>query len=242
MKSSAAHSAPAQVLADRGLPDQACSSQATGSRGAWSAADYGLVSTLGGLGEGGPWAARVIDVCLRVEGCQTDVVGLVCLELSEMPQPLPAPVLRPALEEDLAVLEELARRTIDARYRSFLGDEGVDWFINSGASDDHIESHFRKGHLHCMEVSGDLVGLLITDESTIDLLMIDVDRQRQGLGRLLLSQAEQLLFAEYQAIRLETFATNATAVAFYEACGWSQSGQLESDGPVRIEFRRRRGM
>ncbi|WP_244502364.1 GNAT family N-acetyltransferase [Streptomyces oceani] len=138
------------------------------------------------------------------------------------------------------VLQELARRTIDARYRSFLGDEGVDSFINSGASDEHIESHFRKGHLHCLEVGGDLVGLLITQESTVDLLMIDVDRQRQGLGSLLLSLAERLLFAEYQEIRLETFAGNVTAVAFYEACGWSVSGRPESDGPDRIEFRRHR--
>ncbi|WP_346346134.1 GNAT family N-acetyltransferase [Streptomyces sp. SID5789] len=138
------------------------------------------------------------------------------------------------------VLQELARRTIDARYRPFLGDEGVDWFIGSGASDDHIESHFRQGNLHCLEAGGDLVGLLITEESTVDLLMIDADRQRQGLGRLLLAQAERLLFAEYQEIRLETFAGNVTAVAFYEACGWSVSGQLESDGPDRIEFRRYR--
>ncbi|MFD0505672.1 GNAT family N-acetyltransferase [Streptomyces chiangmaiensis] len=91
-----------------------------------------------------------------------------------------------------------------------------------------------------MEAGGVLVGLLITEGSTIDLLMIDVDRQRQGLGRLLLSQAEQLLFAEYQEIRLETFASNVTAVAFYEACGWSVSGKLETDGPDRIEFRRHR--
>lgn len=157
-----------------------------------------------------------------------------------MPLPRPVPVLRPALKEDVVALQELARRTIDARYRSFLGDEGVNWFINSGASDDHIESHFRKGHLHCLEAGGGLVGLLITEKSTIDLLMIDVDRQRQGLGKLLLSQAEQLLFAEYQEIRLESFAANLTAVAFYEACGWSVSGRLESDGPDRIEFRRRR--
>ncbi|MFI1226553.1 MULTISPECIES: GNAT family N-acetyltransferase [unclassified Streptomyces] len=110
----------------------------------------------------------------------------------------------------------------------------------SGASDDHVASHFRAGRLHCLEVGGDLAGLLITEGSTIDLLMVDVDRQRQGLGRVLLSQAERLLFAEYREIRLETFTGNVTAVAFYEACGWTASGPLESDGPDRIEFRRRR--
>lgn len=64
-----------------------------------------------------------------------------------MPPSPRAPVVRPATGRDLGALQELARRTIDARYRSFLGDDGVNWFISSGASDDHIESHFRQGPL-----------------------------------------------------------------------------------------------
>ncbi|MEU0374380.1 GNAT family N-acetyltransferase [Streptomyces sp. NPDC006283] len=157
-----------------------------------------------------------------------------------MPPPL-APVVRPAVGEDLGALQELARRTIRARYRSFLGDESVDRFISSGASDDHIASHFRQGHVHCMEAGGDTVGLMILDGPTIDLMLIDVDRQRQGLGRVLLSQAEEMLFAEYENIRLESFADNHVANAFYEACGWSTAGPLEAEGPAKIEFVQRRG-
>jgi len=158
-----------------------------------------------------------------------------------MPPPPRAPVVRPATGRDLGALQELARRTIDARYRSFLGDDGVGWFISSGASDDHIESHFRQGHVHCLEVGGDIAGLMILDGPTVDLMMIDVDRQRQGLGRALLSQAEEMLFAQYEEIRLESFVDNRTANAFYEACGWSVVGPLESEGPGKIEFVRRRG-
>lgn len=151
------------------------------------------------------------------------------------------PVIRPAAGKDLGKVQELAHRTIDARYRSFLGDESVEWFIGSVASDDHIESHFRKGHVHCMEAGGDVVGLMILDGPTVDLMMIDVDRQRQGLGRVLLARAEELLFERYDEIRLETFATNHTACTFYEACGWRAAGPLESDGPDRVEYTRRRG-
>jgi hypothetical protein len=86
--------------------------------------------------------------------------------------------VRPALAEDLVALQELACRTIDASYRSFLGDEGVDWFINSGASDDHVETQFRHGHVHCMDVDGRLVGLTILDGPTIDLMMIDASLHR----------------------------------------------------------------
>ncbi|MFD8123974.1 GNAT family N-acetyltransferase, partial [Streptomyces albidoflavus] len=153
--------------------------------------------------------------------------------------------LRPARPEDLPVVQELARRTIDARYRSFLGDEGVDGFLGSGACDEHLASHFRAGHLHCLEAGGEIVGLLIVEGPTVDLLMIDVDRQRQQLGRRLLAEAERLLLPQYEEIRLETFATNVAAVAFYEACGWTAAGRPESEGPEsegpdRIEFRRGR--
>ena len=148
------------------------------------------------------------------------------------------PVVRPALLEDLVALQELARRTIDASYRSFLGNKGVDWFINSGASDDHIEGHFRQGHVYCMEADGEIVGLMILDGPTVDLMMIDVRRHRQGLGKVLLSRAEEVLFAQYRAIRLETFASNKTATAFYEACGWLAAGQMDSGSemPARMEF------
>ncbi|MDH6189278.1 ribosomal protein S18 acetylase RimI-like enzyme [Streptomyces sp. CZ24] len=148
--------------------------------------------------------------------------------------------LRPARPEDVPLVQKLARRTIDARYRSFPGDEGVDGYPGSGASDEHLASHFLAGHLHCLEAGGEIVGLLIVEGPTVDLLMIDVDRQRQGLGRLLLAEAERLLLPQYEEIRLETFATNVAAVAFYEACGWTAAGRPESEGPDRVEFRRSR--
>ncbi|MEZ9395431.1 hypothetical protein AB4393_01045 [Vibrio splendidus] len=46
--------------------------------------------------------------------------------------------IRKAKASDLASIQELARDTINACYRSFLGDEGVDWFINSSESDKEV--------------------------------------------------------------------------------------------------------
>lgn len=141
---------------------------------------------------------------------------------------------------NLAVLKDIARRTIDARYRSFLGDEGVDWFLDSGAADSHLETHFQQGHLSCLEVDGGLVGLLILDGPTVDLMMIDVRSHRQGLGRVLLAHAEDTLFTRYDELRLESFAGNAAANAFYTACGWQQTGPLRTDGPAKVEFVRKK--
>ncbi|MFD4403023.1 GNAT family N-acetyltransferase [Nocardia sp. NPDC058499] len=148
-------------------------------------------------------------------------------------------VVRPALRADITALQEIARRTIDASYRSFLGDEGVDRFIDSGASDEHVESHVRQGHVYCLDVHGDPAGLMILDGPTVDLMMIDIRNHRRGLGKLLLSRAEEILFARYSEIRLETFAGNAAAIAFYRACGWSAVDRPDSDtesAVTKIEF------
>jgi len=150
------------------------------------------------------------------------------------------PVVRLALGADLAALQALARRTIDASYRAFLGDEAVDRFITSGASDEHVETQLHRGHLHCMEAGGELVGLLILDGPTIDLMMIDVRRHRRGMGTVLLGHAEELLFARYEWARLESFADNEPANAFYAACGWRESRRLDSAAPAKIEFSKHR--
>jgi hypothetical protein len=66
------------------------------------------------------------------------------------------PTIRPASEEDLDDLQDLACRTIDTCYRAFLGDEAVDRFIASGASDAHVKHHLERG--------GVLPGDQLTDE------------------------------------------------------------------------------
>jgi len=50
---------------------------------------------------------------------------------------------RKAQAGDLPKMQVIARRAIDKSYRSFLGDEGVDWFINSGESDRELQNHIE---------------------------------------------------------------------------------------------------
>ncbi|WP_210769311.1 GNAT family N-acetyltransferase [Occultella kanbiaonis] len=147
-------------------------------------------------------------------------------------------VVRPARDGDLMALQELARRTIDASYRPFLGDENVDAFVGSGASDEHVAGHLRRGQVLCLEAAGTIVGLAVVEGPTVDLLMVDVRRHREGLGTALLARVEELLFVQYESVRLETFVGNTAALAFYEACGWSVTSRTPSDSamPDRLEL------
>lgn len=147
------------------------------------------------------------------------------------------PTIRPASGEDLDDLQALARRTIDTCYRAFLGDEVVDWFIGSGASDAHVKNHLERGVVHCLiSQEGRIIGFSILDGPTIDLMMVDPDHHRRGLGRLLLQHAEAALLAQHSTIRLESFADNAAANSFYEACGWLRGDRLAGEGPAKIEY------
>lgn len=50
--------------------------------------------------------------------------------------------VRKARSVNLPTMQQIARRIIDKCYRSFIGNEGVDWFINSGESAKEIvETH-----------------------------------------------------------------------------------------------------
>ncbi|MEU6135309.1 GNAT family N-acetyltransferase [Nocardioides sp. NPDC047086] len=146
------------------------------------------------------------------------------------------PVIRAATGEDLRDLQALARRVIDTCYRGFLGDEAVDWFIGSGASDEHVATHLDQGSIHCLVHDGRIIGLSILDGSTVDLMMVDPEHHRQGLGRVLLRHAEDTLLAQHPTIRLETFSGNTRAMSFYDACGWGLGERLVGEGPDKVEY------
>ena len=92
------------------------------------------------------------------------------------------------------------------------------------------------------ERDGDIVGFCITKGPLIDLLMVALAHQRRGVGRALLADAAARLFAEHAVIRLESFADNSAANAFYMSQGWRPDELVTSqDTGIRsIGFTKRR--
>ncbi len=128
--------------------------------------------------------------------------------------------IRKAIIPDADTLKKIASRTIDANYRSFLGDEGVDWFISSGASDQYIDENIDE----CWIILSDyqIIGFSVCKENLIDLMMIDHDYHRHGYGTTLLKHCEQYLFNTFDEIKLESFEGNEKADNFYRKNGWSE--------------------
>ena len=74
----------------------------------------------------------------------------------------------------------------------------------------------------------------------IDLMMIDVDWHRQGLGTRLLQHTEDVLLRQFDELTLESFEGNEQANAFYSKNGWVEvEGHLEDEtGASKIVFRK----
>ena len=77
-------------------------------------------------------------------------------------------------------LVDLQRRTISASYRSFLGDESVDGFLNRDAVEAYVKENIERSVV--LMADGRIVGCCATKESLVDLLMIHHENHRAGLG------------------------------------------------------------
>ena len=145
--------------------------------------------------------------------------------------------IRKAVQEDLPTIQKIARNTIDKSYRSFIGDEGVDWFINSGESDKQLERQIDDCDVLLSD--GAIVAFTIYFDDLIDLMMVDVNLHRSGFGSKLLAHSEGQLFSKGNSvIRLETFEGNKQAINFYNKNNWQivRERKDEQHGFIRICF------
>jgi len=128
--------------------------------------------------------------------------------------------IRKAKPEDLPALQDIARRTIDQCYRSFLGNEGVDWYIGSGECDREIERHI--GHCVVATQKDKIAGFSMFFDNILHFILVDVQHHRKGIGSELISYAEKSLFtAGHDIIQLETIDGNQNALDFYLKNGWT---------------------
>jgi len=132
----------------------------------------------------------------------------------------PLPAIRSARPDDAETLIALSKRTIRTRYPSFLGEDAVRQYIDSGA----VEDYFQQNLARCSVVDedGEIAGVGAYKAFSVDLMIIDTNRIGRGLGTRLLEHLEALLFGKSAELTLESFALNERANTFYLSRGWSE--------------------
>ena len=86
-------------------------------------------------------------------------------------------IRKPKLE-DLDTLMTISRKTINASYRSFLGDENVNWFLESGSSEEYVKDNINVTDVILLNEK--IIGYSVYKDNMIDLMLIDDDFHRKA--------------------------------------------------------------
>ena len=147
--------------------------------------------------------------------------------------------IRKSRIEDLEEIQEIACRTIDMNYRIFLGDKGVDRFIESGSAHQYLEDNI----VDCWVVENEdrVLGFCVCKGDLLDLMMVETGFHNQGLGTKLLAHVEQIMFSHYEELKLESFENNEKANNFYRAHGWVQKDKVfdKASNAFKLIFKKR---
>lgn len=148
-------------------------------------------------------------------------------------------VIRKSRIEDLEKIQEIACRTIDRNYRLFLGDKGVDRFIESGAAHQYLEDNI----VDCWiaENEDEIIGFCVCKGDLLELMMVETAFHGQGLGSRLLRHVEQIMFSHYEEVKLESFENNEKANSFYRKHGWVQEARKfdKESNAFKLIFKKR---
>ncbi|MFA0084763.1 GNAT family N-acetyltransferase [Vibrio sp. 10N.261.51.F12] len=145
--------------------------------------------------------------------------------------------IRQANLSDTHSLKELSKHVISVCYTGFMGEEMVNGYLSSGASDDEVDKHISNTFV-AVDDSEVVMGYVVVIDDLVHIMMVSPEQQRKGIGERLLSFAENKIHNDNFKPTLETFETNTQAMNFYLKNGWSIS-RKESDpdfGFVRVFF------
>jgi ribosomal protein S18 acetylase RimI-like enzyme len=143
--------------------------------------------------------------------------------------------IRLAQAGDVCALEALVGRAY-ARYIPRIGRPPAPMGADYGAL-------VRRGLVSVLEDEGGLVGLIVLlprgDHLLVENVAVSPGRQGRGLGRRLMSYAEERARAlALPELRLYTNERMTENIGFYRALGYEETGRGLEDGFARVYFRK----
>lgn len=134
-------------------------------------------------------------------------------------------LLRNAVREDLPALESLCRSSIGMIYGNILPPDILTEWIDGDIVRDTLEAQWQEMTVAIVqEMNGMgevLAGVMrIEDGNRVDLLWVDPDHHRQGIGTALLHHAEKRIACAHPLAWLTVFRENTNARAFYARMHW----------------------
>ena len=136
-------------------------------------------------------------------------------------------IIRPATMEDEENMLKLSRFVADNYTRSYLGDQIVDWYIDSGNCDEDIRKGMKSSTLLMHDEK--IIGIIIWHENQLHGFMIDICYHGTGAAQYFCDQIIPEKLKLYNELHLECFDKNHRGIAFYKKTGWTEYGQIEDE-------------
>lgn len=129
--------------------------------------------------------------------------------------------IRPAEDRDIDTVVALCVSSMEATYGGFLTSEQIRPWTEGGETEKYV--HAMLPTMLVAEDNERLVGVTVLKDDLVDLIWVALEHRGRGIGRALLSAAEEALTARgVKRARLECFEPNRPAIGFFERMGWSR--------------------
>lgn len=122
--------------------------------------------------------------------------------------------IRPATEKDESAMITLSRIVADRYTRSYLGNQVVDWYINSGNCDADMRKGLKNSTVLLLDEK--IIGIMTWHENQLQGFMIDPDYHGTGAAQYFCNQIIPEKLNLYKELHLECFDRNHRGISFYK--------------------------
>lgn len=146
--------------------------------------------------------------------------------------------IRKATLADEKDILKIARVVTDKFSRSYLGDDAVNWYINSGSCDNDMKNDIT--NMLLLTINEKIIGMMIWHDALMHFLMIDIPYHGTGAAQYFCDKVIPEKLEEFNEVHLECFDKNQRGNAFYKKTGWVEYDRIKDKmtGGNRILYKK----
>jgi len=137
-------------------------------------------------------------------------------------------IVRAALASDVPALKQVLKDTFEGTWLPHITKASAQRYVTTDIGGRYVDESWQQ--FSVAEIDGDVAGLIHRRGDFIEAVHVGANHQGKGVGRKLLSHAEQAIAAAgFPRARLETDTFNERAQSLYKAIGYVEKDRYPDD-------------